>query len=707
MPTPAPNSAAASEAERKKRFSTTMAVLREDPHDVRARLQMVDLLQQEGRVDEAVAELLRVAAVYTTRGVPIKAVAVLRQAVKLQPDRADVRVAYGEVFEKLRMIDDAARELRQACEMYHQAGESGNELDAMARLVQLDKGNPAAHLRVAEALSRAGRRGQAADMFRTLGSNLLEAGETGDWERVAERVIFHDPSDVTTAHDLALHYVRSGRYAEALSKLIICFQSEPNDVELLELIIETLDYLGQRDRAAALNRQLITRYRSSGLQREAEAALERQYALDPDDEAAKRAMGVLANTVEINTFIELQAGVGLPAVAPGNSDEPPRFEGDFIDELMSGDEIVDEPPLVADEAPTVAMDVIGSVASARRHLRPESDGFGPAPAPASPRPSQPIAAPTRPGQPVPGAQPRERPSQPSVARAGATTSPERPSVRLPAAGHQQPVPRPPTRSSWPPKRPAAAAPAPEITGRRTAPAPPPSEMDALDAGTMPLIPVPARRAPLQSKRAGGGFPRLQPRPEPRAPTSTESVHSWLLDDEEGGFDGVEDRTMIDADLLAQVRAAEPPMLNLEGPTGPPQARSLPRSPPLVPRPRTADAANPIAGVAKVAEHAPPELSARDAVKVTSPETAPGPRKLTPRRRSGTLPRPRLTRSGAQQPERGTGSLRGISADLKTLDFFIERGFTESAIALLAELEKRHPNNDDLRLRRQRIAAMPR
>lgn len=681
MATPAPNSEAASQAERKRRFSTTMAVLREDPHDVRARLQMVDLLQQEGRVDEAVEELLRVAAVYTARGVPIKAVAVLRQAVKLQPDRADVRVAYGEVFKKLRMVEDAAREFRQACDMYHRAGDGGHELDALAHLVQLDTGNPAAHLQVAEALSRAGRRVQAADMFRQLAGNLLEAGETGDWERVAERVIFHDPDDVTTAHDLALHYVRSGRYAEALSKLIICFESEPNDVELLELIIETLAFLGQRDRAAALNRQLIARYRQSGLQREADAALERQHGLDPDDEDAKRAMGVLASTVQVDTFIELQAGEGLSsAVSPEESDQPPRFEGDFIDELMAGDEL-DELHAIGDDAPTMALDVVPSsparaAADLPPRLRQESDGFG-APEPAAPplRPSAPVPA-RRPGGPRAVATPPvRRPSQ----RMGKATSPQRPSAL------------PPKRA----QRAARPVPTPGSPPRPTTPSQPPAmEVEALDAGTMPLRPAPIRRAPAKIPRSTGSFPRSQLRPEPRAPTSTESVHSWVLDEDESGFDGAEDRTMIDADVLAVVRANELPLLDLGGAEAPPERR------PVV-QPSSVDA------IAKIAAHPPPQSTRADAMKSTSPEAASAPRKLTPRRRSATLPRPRLTRAGANQPERGTGSLRGISADLKTLDFFIERGFTESAIALLAELAKRHPNNDDLRQRRQRIAAMPR
>lgn len=78
--------------------------------------------------------------------------------------------------------------------------------------------------------------------------------------------------------------------------------------------------------------------------------------------------------------------------------------------------------------------------------------------------------------------------------------------------------------------------------------------------------------------------------------------------------------------------------------------------------------------------------------------------LNARRRSNNLPRPKLVRAG---PVAADGNLRSISNDLKTLDFFIERGFYESAVALSAELEKRHPTSEELRLRRAKIAAMAR
>jgi len=145
--------------------------------------------------------------------------------------------------------------------------------------------------------------------------------------------------------------------------------------------------------------------------------------------------------------------------------------------------------------------------------------------------------------------------------------------------------------------------------------------------------------------------------------------------------------MIDADLLAKVRSAK----------SPPASRPSSKAP---------QPGNKIDNVAKIAEHAPPVPRAGNDIVATSPERGAARRQLNPRRRSATLPRPRLTRGGAKA-DRAPAIQRGVSADLKTLDFFIERGFTESAIALLAELERRYPNNEQLRQRKQRIASMPR
>lgn len=336
---------------RKRAFSTTIATIRQDPHDINARLEMVKLLQEEERLDESVDELMRIAAVYMKRNIPVKAVAVLRQAARQQPERADVRMAYGEVFSKLEMLEDAAREYREAYRLFKQADNLTAMLDALSGLSRLDPGNLEANLQLAEALSRAGRNEQAARVFRELADYLLRLKAYEDWEKVAERALFHH-QDVSLAHDLALRYVRTDRHAMALSKLLVCLELEPRDVELHELISETLERLGQHDRAAAVVKQLVKRYRAGGLVEEERRALQRLYTLAPDDVEAKKAIGALEPTVQPETVIELTQDAELPVreVSPAEvSPEEPDVtlsDDDLIpeadEELLGADFVLDD-----------------------------------------------------------------------------------------------------------------------------------------------------------------------------------------------------------------------------------------------------------------------------------------------------------------------------------------------------------------------------
>lgn len=286
--------------------------------DVRVRLQRADEARASGRIGDAVQEMLAAAALYTQRAAPVKAVAVLREAVRLAPSSAEVRVRYGETLTQLRMLEDAAREYATACSLFEAEGRLGEWLGVLQRLVELDSDNLHGRIQLAEALSRAGKTAEAADAFRQLADILLQRGELADWELVGERLLQHAPEDTGLAHELALHYVRAGRHAYALPKLILCYEAVPGDAELLELIIDTLESLGQREKAAVICRQLLATYRRSGLTEEGERTLERLYYLDPDDAEARTYMGVLEPAVEGGTVIEFEPDWSPPPPGPAN-----------------------------------------------------------------------------------------------------------------------------------------------------------------------------------------------------------------------------------------------------------------------------------------------------------------------------------------------------------------------------------------------------
>ncbi len=604
--------------------------------DVRDRLKKVEGLQAAGKSAEAVAELLSIAEAYATRGAPVKAVAVLRQAAKIRPEAAEIRVALGDVQQQLRMVEDAAREYASAFEIYERARQFGEMMQVLGRLLELDPDNLAGQLQLAEHLARAGHNHEAAELMRTLAATLLRKGSVEDWEKVAERAHGLEATDVTLAHDLALHYVRSGRPSLALGKLLRCYESVPNDAELLELIIESLEQLGQREKAAVICRQLIRTFERNGLREEANKALERLYWLAPDDERARAHIGVMAPSVQGGTVIELQAGSSsAPVVVQGHSAEAGE-SGLTVARSRPGTMALPEADLARLQAAITrqAQDKSASLL----------DDAPPLPADEPPPvPTTPLIRDTRP-EPANATKPMPAIVHAPTAAQAITGR----HVNEPTA----PQPRAPTVQAPPPQ---AATPTHAVT---------PTIQPARPAENA------QRSADLAPARAVSQSIRVTHQPALDALSELDDSDGDDADwDDEAGFETAE-RTLVEeinSDVLERhgLRLADKPLPDLMMPV-------MPRA-----QPQT----------------------------VAEPEPAFNP--VAPAQpRSKILPRPRLSRQGGGAVD-STPAPRDMSRDIGTLEFFIERGFHDSAVALLDALDQRHPGAPELAGYRARVSNMRR
>ncbi len=519
------------------------------------KLKQAEAFQAAGQLADAAREYNSAGQFYSIRNQHHKAVQVLRQAARCAPEDVEIQVQLGESLGALKLVEDAAQAYRRAAQLLESQSRIAEFLDVVQRMLNLDPADLHGRLRLAEAMSRAGRTAEAAQNFQALSEALLSAGESEDWEKVAERLLHHDTTNATVAHDLALHYVRSGRYALALPKLILCYELEPGDAELIDLIIDTLQNLGQREKAATICRQLLASLRRTGLNQEADRTLERLYHLDPDDAEARDHVAGKKGAVEGGTVLEFEAAAASSkqtAVAPAKPNP--------VAARTSGHR---------PRNPMVEEDFDGDTSY------------------------------------LPGNAPQ-------------TTQTPVPRQTLPRAG--------------------------AVTGR------PPSGAFA-------------------ARAVSGGFtarPAAVPALEQLAATVPDD-QEWPVD-EEAGFDGI-DRTIVQDVVRLSDRLPQPvgPQLSW-GNTAGAAAR-----PPVSPAAAMASAQQPV---------------------------------VTPRARSGTLPRPRLARQAGTMSELPT-TARDLAKDLGTLDFFIERGFYDSAVALLEELQRRHPESLQVRTYRQRVERMSR
>ena len=84
-------------------------LVKEDPSDVRTWLKIGDLFTRKGSRAEACETYLRVAKQYAEQGFFLKAVAVYKQILKLDPSRLDVSLALADMYEQLQLVSDAHR----------------------------------------------------------------------------------------------------------------------------------------------------------------------------------------------------------------------------------------------------------------------------------------------------------------------------------------------------------------------------------------------------------------------------------------------------------------------------------------------------------------------------------------------------------------------------------------------------------------------
>ena len=184
-----------------------------DQNDARSLLKLGDLYTRKGDARGATTNYRKVAQQYASQGFFLKAVAVWKQILKLDPSDTAALESLAEMYEKLSLTSDALATYEQVADAWARASKSDKALNAIGKLATLDPPNVASWIRYAEALSKGNRIDEAADAFRK-GADLLKAqGRTDDFIKVTERLLFHSHEDLDRARELAaiVHRAQHGQ----------------------------------------------------------------------------------------------------------------------------------------------------------------------------------------------------------------------------------------------------------------------------------------------------------------------------------------------------------------------------------------------------------------------------------------------------------------------------------------------------------------
>jgi tetratricopeptide (TPR) repeat protein len=227
------------------------SVLEHSPIDVTARSRLINLLQQQGRTDEALAQHIELADLYrqlaqidrardtlgealtlaeaaaSDRGLHLKILNTLadidlsrldwrralrsfEQVLQLDPGDDKARVQVIDLAFRLGQEDVAARELDAYLDFLVKAARGTDALNFLEDMAREHPGKQALHARLAEAYRAAGRKADAIAQYDALGEIQLDSGNSVEAIRTIQTILALEPPDREGYEEL-LRNLESGR----------------------------------------------------------------------------------------------------------------------------------------------------------------------------------------------------------------------------------------------------------------------------------------------------------------------------------------------------------------------------------------------------------------------------------------------------------------------------------------------------------------
>ncbi len=258
-------------------------ILDVDPKDVRILQKMGELYQKKSDNSQAAAYFTKVAESYTADGFFLKAVALYKQVLKLDPTLVEVNLKLAELHQQLQLLGEAMAYFQIVANHYDKAGDAKRSLDVLRKMVDLDPDNVPSRRKLADLYVREGLQAEGAAEYRKAAEHLKRQNRTDDYLQVAERLSALEPDNLGLARELAELYLQRNDQKRALAKLQVCFKADSRDIDTLRLLAVAFQGLGQISKTISVHKELAKAYEEKGLNREAEQTWAQVSQLDPND----------------------------------------------------------------------------------------------------------------------------------------------------------------------------------------------------------------------------------------------------------------------------------------------------------------------------------------------------------------------------------------------------------------------------------------
>ncbi|MBW8877039.1 MAG: hypothetical protein JF614_18900 [Acidobacteria bacterium] len=209
-------------------------LLADNPNDINTLNRIGDLYARIQRIDEAVDFFTQIAEQYSTEGFFVKAIAIYKKIIKLDPTRLEVYEKLAELYHKQGLVNEARTQYQVLADYYQKHDNAASAIAIYQKMADLEPNNPSYHVKLAEIYQRQQLTEKAVAEYRVIAEMMLAHDRAQDAAQVYERALDIDSSNVGFIEDALKRLQRSGNTAAAAHFLAIAVERNPQAGRLVE-----------------------------------------------------------------------------------------------------------------------------------------------------------------------------------------------------------------------------------------------------------------------------------------------------------------------------------------------------------------------------------------------------------------------------------------------------------------------------------------
>lgn len=234
------------------------AIVKADPRDLTVCNNLGDLYARVGKPAEAIEQYLKLGELFRTDGLSVKAIAVYKKIVKLDPNRAAAYLACADLYQEQGLVGEAKVQLATVAEQYAKAGDTAKVIEVYQRLAQMDPANHLLLSKLADFMVKQGMLEEASAEYGRAAQAAQAAGLEAESRRLFKKAREALPDSPEANLGLAELQLQERKYAEAVEALTKVTTAETENGRAWRLMGEAYAGLGQADEAIRALQQAVT-----------------------------------------------------------------------------------------------------------------------------------------------------------------------------------------------------------------------------------------------------------------------------------------------------------------------------------------------------------------------------------------------------------------------------------------------------------------